>query len=299
MSFYDKLESIEDVQSLIDDGTRENEVLEFKTATNVFSDKEKNEIAKDISGMANSLGGVIVYGVSTHEYDRTLPKAIEPIHLKNIETLDRIINSQIRPPIAGIRKKTIPSVNTKLLIVEVPPSEDPPHQSLYDKKYYHRSGSECIPMDHDLVALKFGRKLAPVLDLEFQALSVPNTFSDDPVWFKEARLRILLGNHGRRVGRNISIILIFQPIEVVRLTEVTWNMNNIDRLYKGAQVRQFTDNQMVYHPGLTTSIIEIGCSFVNSYRRTEGGSFINWTLYAEEMNPRQGAVSYADLSWQS
>jgi hypothetical protein len=284
---------------MIDDATRENEVLEYKTASKPFSDRERMEIAKDISGLANSLGGVIIYGISTSKSDPTLPDSIQPLHIKNIETLDRVINSQIRPPISGIRKRIIPSEQPKVLVVDVPPSEDPPHQNLYDKKYYHRSGSECIPMDHDLVALKFGRKLSPVLDLGFQALSTPNISSEDPTWCTEARLRILLKNQGRRVGKNISMLLFFPPIECVRLVDVGRSMSNIDSLYGGAQVRQFTDNQGVFHPGLSTSIIEIGCSFAKTYTRVLNTDFISWTLYAEEMNPRQGAVSFSYLGWQS
>jgi hypothetical protein len=55
---FDSLLSRDDIQSLIVDHTRESEVLEYKTASSAFTDREKQEIARDVSAMANSLGGV-------------------------------------------------------------------------------------------------------------------------------------------------------------------------------------------------------------------------------------------------
>ena len=60
-NLFDSLATLDDVQALIDSGMRESEVLEYKTATTVFSDNDKREIAKDVSAMANSLGGIIIY----------------------------------------------------------------------------------------------------------------------------------------------------------------------------------------------------------------------------------------------
>ena len=60
-NLFDSLATLDDVQALIDSGMRESEVLEYKTATAVFSDNDKREIAKDVSAMANSLGGIIIY----------------------------------------------------------------------------------------------------------------------------------------------------------------------------------------------------------------------------------------------
>src|SRR5258708_7393091 len=108
-SLFDSLSSLEDVQALINDGTRESEVLEYKTASQPFSEREKREIAKDVSAMANSMGGMILYGIATNRDDKTLPENIVPIDPKNIETFDRVLNAQVRPPIRGIQRKLIPS----------------------------------------------------------------------------------------------------------------------------------------------------------------------------------------------
>src|SRR5439155_2952418 len=161
-SLFDSLNDLADVKSLIEGSVRESEVLEYKTASKPFNDREKSELAKDASAMANSAGGVIIYGVSTDSTDKTKPVSIKPIDPHNVETFDRVLNSQIRPPLSGVRKKVIPAAHPQVMVVEVPGSENPPHQSLYDKKYYRRSGTESLPMEHDLIALLFGRMLGPI-----------------------------------------------------------------------------------------------------------------------------------------
>lgn len=46
------LKTIGDLQTMINSCVRESEVLEYKDASRKFSDKEKNEIAKDVSAMS-------------------------------------------------------------------------------------------------------------------------------------------------------------------------------------------------------------------------------------------------------
>ncbi len=295
---FDSLSTLGDVQSLIDSGMRESEVLEYKTATTTFSDADKREIAKDVTAMANSLGGVILYGVLTHPTDKTLPLEIVPIEKKNIETLDRVLNAQVRPPIQGLRRKLIPGDQPQVLVIDIPQSEDPPHQTLYEKRYYRRSGSECLAMDHDLVALKFGRKLGPALDLVFQPLVAPTTFTGEPAWSNEAHLRLLISNGGRRVGRHVRLLLRFSPPEAVRVFDKKQTLGNIDSLYPGQQARQFTDDTGVFHPGMDTSVVELGLSFVKTFADGKADEpFLQWTMFADEMSPRQGEASLKDLTW--
>ena len=134
---------------------------------------------------------------ATHKDDKTLPEKIEPIDVANIETLDRVINSQVRPPIVGLKKRVI---DNKVMILEVPESESPPHQSLYDKRYYRRSGTENVPMEHDLIALKFGRKSAPVIGLHFEPVQAPVPNPELPSSVDQGFLRVYVVTEGRRAG---------------------------------------------------------------------------------------------------
>ncbi|MCO5125598.1 MAG: ATP-binding protein, partial [Rhizobacter sp.] len=263
----------------------------------VFTDRDKTELAKDVSGMANSLGGLIVYGIATDPVDKTLPRRISPIEKRNVETLDRVINSQVRPPIAGMRKRLIPEVEPQVLLLAVPESEDPPHQSLYDKRYYRRSGVECLPMEHDLVALKFGRKLSPLLDLAVHPLDGPSEYQSDLPWTVPVGVRVIVKNVGRRVGRDVLTMLVFPPVEVVRIHGSAHNMANLDDLSEGSQVRQVI-SAIAHHPSASVLVAELKLSFSRAAAtRLSREPLIEWTVYADEMSPRTGTVSLATLGW--
>ena len=294
---FDSLNTIENIQSLIDNSVRESDVLEYKGAQRKFTDPERNEIAKDISAMANSGGGVIVYGVITDDNDKTRPIALNGLAVENIETFDRVRNSTIRPPVERVQKKLIPRENPRVMVVYVPPSEDPPHQSLVDKKYYRRSGAESIPMEHDLVALHFGRRLGPILSVEFDSVTRPNNFSGGVS--NEAILRVLVHNNGKRVGRFMVVVLFFPDQGFVRqIREINGRATNIDRLHPGKQVRQYTDNIGVSHPGTRQSILELGLVISDEFIRNHPDDpFVEWLVYSDNMSPRQGFVSLREIGW--
>jgi len=295
--FGTTLTRIEDVQALIQASVRESQALEYKTATNQFSDREKGEISKDVSAMANSGGGTIIYGVSTDPVDKTRPAAIEPIAIVNVETFDRVVNSQIRPPILGLSKKVLPVDNPRVMIVDVPESENPPHQSLYDSKYYRRSGVETRPMEHDLVALYFGRITGPILSLEFGCSGQFNAFSGDPLFSNEVSLRVLVMNSGKRVGRYVSVILTIPPMEQVRASGFGLHgWQNIDDLQVGSQGRQFNSDIGVFHPKLRTRIGDVRLSVSRDYLQEHPADpLIGWVIYADRMEPQNGIVSLRSL----
>lgn len=298
-SMFDAISSIESVQSLIDSATRESEVLEFKAASRPFSDQEKKEIAKDVSAMANSLGGTIIYGVATDPSDKTRASGIEPIDPKNIETFDRVLNAQVRPPIRGIRRKLVPSDSPQVMVVDVPQSDDPPHQSLYDKRYHRRSGTECLAMEHDLIALYFGRRYGPILDVQFQSLELPQSPASRGLTSGEGRIRVHVKNSGRRLGRDIHLLLVYPPRNLVRVADRKKSLRVIDDLYPGRQAHEFSQLGVVFHSGMSISVAEIGIKIEEPFwADSTDAALIGWTIYADEMPKREGSVSLAQLGWR-
>src|SRR5574341_2268002 len=89
------------IQQYIDDGIQESLALEYKAADALGrSEGKTKEITKDVSAMANSSGGVLIYGIK--EFDdpdkRHLPERIEPVDQTQFskEWLEQVINN-IRP----------------------------------------------------------------------------------------------------------------------------------------------------------------------------------------------------------
>ena len=80
-----------EIERLISDQIEESLTLEYKGKESLGKkDSDKKEISKDVSAMANSGGGILIYGVS--EYDESgrkhLPKEIEPIDRQEFSRLD-------------------------------------------------------------------------------------------------------------------------------------------------------------------------------------------------------------------
>src|SRR6185503_3660294 len=144
------------IEEYIANQVQENLNLDYK-ASGTFSkennvkDKKIEDISKDVSAMANSQGGVIIYGIKEYGGEkRYLPEKIDPIDqtVFSKEWLEQIINSNIHPRIQGIiihpvQIDTHP--NHCVYVVEVPPGNTA--YQAKDKRYYKRYNFESIAME--------------------------------------------------------------------------------------------------------------------------------------------------------
>src|SRR5262245_35130496 len=93
------------------DGEREEELtLDYKAADAVSkADRKKLEITKDVSAMANSAGGVVIYGIRERQDRPHLPENLDPIDRREFskEWLEHVI-SNIRPRIADLVIHPVP-----------------------------------------------------------------------------------------------------------------------------------------------------------------------------------------------
>jgi hypothetical protein len=294
--FFDGLKSIDDIQTLIDAAQRESETLEYKEAMGPFDEQLKNEVGKDVSAFANSSGGVLIFGVSCVAEDPTRPQSISGINPKNIESFDRIVNSNVRPIIEGIERKCLPSDKPRVMAVYVPQSDRSPHQTS-DGKYYHRSGTESRPMGHDLVELHFGRRRGPVLDLLVVPLSSITEFTGEPPTSNGLSFRLTLTNSGKRIGRYVEVILLFQTREFVpRLETTTGRWVTIDKLYPGFQAREYNGNDRVFYPEVGNIILEINVAVTRRFVQSHPDvPFLQWMIMADEMTLRDGKILKQDI----
>jgi len=69
-----------EIQRYIDDEEEESLALDYKAASALAkSDSKKAEITKDVSAMANSAGGTIIYGLREHPTARHKVEQLDPI----------------------------------------------------------------------------------------------------------------------------------------------------------------------------------------------------------------------------
>jgi len=139
------------LDSMISSKIEENLSLDYKAADAIDdADKKKREITKDVSAMANSNGGTIIYGMAEHveEAKRHLPEKIDPINRLQFskEWLEHVI-SNIKPRIESLRIVPIgipTNPDHVVYVVEIPKSTTA-HQAL-DFRYYRRYNFESVPM---------------------------------------------------------------------------------------------------------------------------------------------------------
>jgi predicted HTH transcriptional regulator len=155
-AFYNSLDSIDAVARLIDPPLHESQTLEYKAAGKPFNDDDRADIAKAVCALANSSGGVIVYGIMTARDDRTKPTGFSGFDVRNVELFDQTVATRIQKPVVGLERKVLAAENATVLVVFVPKSVYSPHQDTLACRYYYRAGSVSRPMQHDLIELHFG-----------------------------------------------------------------------------------------------------------------------------------------------
>jgi hypothetical protein len=192
------------IAQYIDDQIEEGHRLEYKSAGSLKkTDKDRREITKDVSAMANADGGIIIYGVSEHPEHRHLPGKIDPIDRTQFskEWLEHNIGN-IRPLIEGVKIYPIPvppDPNHVIYIVDIPQS-DTAHQAT-DCVYYYRLNFESKGMTDTQVRDVMGRSKHPKIELSFE-------FRDTRTGlFTTHDLRITAHNRGRIYAQYVNCII--------------------------------------------------------------------------------------------
>ncbi len=142
-------EKLEDIERLINDKVGESLTIEYKRELD-----KTDEIAKDISAIANTVHGWIFYGINTQN---EIPVSINWINARGIERIKDII-SNIEPEIEGYNIHSIPNTDNPsqaIFIIEIPES---PELHMANYRYYKRYNLKSEPMGDDEVRNQMFRK---------------------------------------------------------------------------------------------------------------------------------------------
>jgi hypothetical protein len=204
----------DDLQALVDNRVPESPSLEYKESLPAHTDLGKKELLADVSSLANSLGGILLFGAKEkrdEQGDRT--DTVE--ELVGIETpsaaeaqlwLEQVIRSGLDPPLARveIRYFPVPGRNRYVLAIGVPASLLAPHAVAFATTipFWRRAGSMKYPLrTHDLR----------------QAFLERHTWDDDANAFRDRRLGLL--QSGRTPVATTTVpTLMLQVVPLGRLT---------------------------------------------------------------------------------
>jgi hypothetical protein len=133
------------IEQLVEQQVEEAADLDFKQILPNGKGEWRDETAKDLAAMANSGGGVVVYGVA-EQRGRGTAKSIERVELKesDVRSLTQVAYNLVHPPLMDIRPvKIVDPQRPELgvLAIVVPPSAEVPHM-------YWRREAFLAPVRH-------------------------------------------------------------------------------------------------------------------------------------------------------
>lgn len=167
------------IEKAIERQAEEGLYLDFKQKSDrrapALNDDDKANLAKAISGFANTDGGLIVWGVKAKADTKDEPDvAVELFPINNLKTFQTWLNALsgklVNPPVAGVENRLIPrtaNMDTGYVITVVPKRRDTLVQanSKTCKGFYIRSGSGFHQLPEPLIAEFYRRKPSPILRL--------------------------------------------------------------------------------------------------------------------------------------
>lgn len=237
-----------DVEKLHYDYKTKDDSIEAK-----LGDPDKRNLAKAISGFANSAGGVLIWGIEDKDVK---PKPIKHAEqfLRNLLDLAPIATE---PGVQGVDGHFIPADeddnDAGFALLFVPESDVGPHRVILKDKviqdhYYFRSGSSFLKASHSQLEDMFGRRPKPKLVLSLKRLT--NQYEGNP---PAVQAVFNLRNEGRALAKH-PLIIVKMPSEA-RGYGGKFKNRRSDVFEENGIVGISTIEDEVIHPGVDLEII--------------------------------------------
>ncbi len=303
------------LRNFITSEIEESLTLEYKAAEALDrNDAKKKEITKDVSAMANSAGGILIYGIaeSAVENKRHLPEKISPVNRNAFprEWVEQIIQA-IRPRIDGI---VIHSVNLSsgetdtAYVLEIPQSNTA-HQAS-DHRYYKRFNFQAVPMeDYEIrdimfreqtpnIALKF---LIEVTSEVFGIVSINKNTSEDSFSKESPKYNLIIQarNNGSAFAQYVACFLDV-PTAILQNTEDKMSLTDGGRFYRHRLTnlnQEYADEQFKANfPLLRSMAMNWKIPLTPEFENLRGEDLsIKWKIYADNALPKEGRIAIREI----
>jgi hypothetical protein len=196
--------------------TYESEFLEFKGAFKLDLGDGLLELwAKNLSGFANSDGGVLIFGIDAPKgaaRNLSLAQDLNKLSEKLKNTLPRIIE----PPVQRVEIESYPESpgsNKGFVVCHIPSSPWRPHQVRTGGQpglFYIRASDNCIPCNHATLRTLFAPQLISVIEILYRIKEGFDPF-DGPGFLM---VECILANKGPATARDVFVrVRCSNPVE--------------------------------------------------------------------------------------
>ncbi len=282
------------LQNFITGEIEESLTLEYKSAEALDrTEFKKKEITKDVSAMANSAGGLLIYGIREFSEleKRHLPEKITPVDRTEFprEWIEQIINA-IRPRIDGILIHSVNLVsgeNDTAYIIEIPQSNTA-HQAS-DHRYYKRFNFQAVPMEDYEVRDVMFRENAPNIVLNFLV-----EITEDA-----QNLVVRANNVGSAFAQYVACLL---DVPTILMREIRNKISLTDggkfyrqRLFNLNQ--EFGDeNFKANFPLLRNMTMNWKIPLKADFAEIQINNLeVKWKLYADNALPKEGKINFREI----
>ena len=282
------------IKNYIESEIEESLTLEYKSAEALGkADYQKKEITKDVSAMANSAGGLLIYGIRefSDKDKRHLPEKIVPVDRTKFprEWIEQIINS-IRPRIDGIFIHSIglsSGENDVVYVVEIPQSHTA-HQA-NNHRYYKRFNFQSVPMEDYEIRDVIFREQIPDVETKF----LIELKSD------EQNLIIQAKNFGSAYARYVACF-VDVPVRTLVNIENKRSIKDGGKYYRHRLTnlnQEYADETFKANfPLLRSMAMSWKIPLRENFAELKESKWvIKWKTYADNALPKRGKISFDEI----
>lgn len=292
-----KEKGLETLESLINSRSAENCFFDFKRKANQKStkldDPDQKNLAKALSGFANSGGGILIWGVDAKSNNGPLEKMPISDLASFASEYEAFMSRLVVPVVEGVVSHPVfeKDSGSGYLVTLIPKSISSPHRSIKSGNYYVRSGDSFVAADHYYLEYMFGRRKVPALCLN---LGIEELYSGNGNDNKNFLILLNIKNNGTAVAKyamlRVEDMDIVPPYTLDPTDNPFIKVNHLDsfddrRYFSKLEIR--LPPEMVIYPGDEVTLMKMGLVLTKmQVRAPEFYSFrpLNFTysLFAED-----------------
>jgi hypothetical protein len=149
--------SEDDIKRLISNGVSESKTLDYKRELKIDTGDDKKEFLYDITSLANTEGGALVFGIEEQKdvkkQNTGIPSKIIGVKIDNkdklIQKIEDLVKNNVEPSINSLTIKFLEVDGLDILIIGIPKSIGLPYMVTYNStnKFYKRRNSGKYLLD--------------------------------------------------------------------------------------------------------------------------------------------------------